>query len=238
VEILPGDYSPLDPELGRGDNLSVSPFPAAATQFFYRFHNRNEGFSTLLRHLKQPPADALTSGFTPDTKECSCAKAPKPDTRAIHTDMQVLFQQLGGLFLASLPTLFLFIFLVIAYQVLVQGPLSRTLRERRARTAGAVEEADKAIAAAAAKTDDYANKLRQARAEVFRAREQRLQQAAQERESLLDQARKAATKKVLEARLALESEAKAAQAVVMASADQLAEQVVRAVLPATAGGSR
>ncbi|HEX4320790.1 MAG TPA: hypothetical protein VHZ52_07805 [Acidobacteriaceae bacterium] len=152
--------------------------------------------------------------------------------------MQVLFQQLGGLFLASLPTLFLFIFLVIAYQVLVQGPLSRTLRERRARTAGAVEEADKAIAAAAAKTDDYANKLRQARAEVFRAREQRLQQAAQERESLLDQARKAATKKVLEARLALESEAKAAQAVVMASADQLAEQVVRAVLPATAGGSR
>jgi F-type H+-transporting ATPase subunit b len=152
--------------------------------------------------------------------------------------MQVLFQQLGGLFLASLPTLFLFIFLVIAYQVLVQGPLSRTLRERRARTAGAVEEADKAIAAAAAKTDDYANKLRQARAEVFRAREQRLQHAAQERESLLDQARKAATKKVLEARLALESEAKAAQTVVMASADQLAEQVVRAVLPATAGGSR
>jgi F-type H+-transporting ATPase subunit b len=152
--------------------------------------------------------------------------------------MQELFQQLGGLFLASLPTLFLFIFLVIAYQVLVQGPLSRTLRERRARTAGAVEEADKAIVAAAAKADDYANKLRQARAEVFRAREQRLQQAAQERESLLDQARKAATKKVLEARLALESEAKAAQAVVMAGADQLAEQIVRAVLPATAGGSR
>src|ERR1700722_12434674 len=100
--------------------------------------------------------------------------------------MQEMLQQLGGLFLASLPTLFLFIFLVIAYQVLVQGPLSRTLRERRARTAGAVEEADKAIAAAATKAEDYANKLRQARAEVFRAREQRLQQAAQERDSVLE----------------------------------------------------
>ena len=152
--------------------------------------------------------------------------------------MQEMFQQLGDLFIASVPTLILFIFLVVAYQILVQGPLSRTLRERRARTAGAVEEADKAIAAAASKADDYANKLRQARAEVFRAREQRLQQAAQERESLLDQARRAATKKVLEARLALEAEAAAARNVVMAGADQLAEQVVRAVLPATAGGSR
>ena len=43
---------------------------------------------------------------------------------------------------------------------------------------------------------------------------------------------------VLEARLALEAEATAARNVVMASADQLAEQVVRAVMPATAGGSR
>ncbi len=152
--------------------------------------------------------------------------------------MQEMMQQLGDLFLASLPTLVLFIVLVLAYQFLVQGPLSRVLAERRARTAGAVEEANKAIAAAEAKAADYASRLRQARAEVFRAREQRLQQSAQERDSVLEKARKASVQKVLEARLALEAEAASARNVVLAGADQLAEQVVRAVMPASAGGSR
>lgn len=152
--------------------------------------------------------------------------------------MQEVIQQVGELLRGSIPTLILFILLVLAYQFLVQGPLSRTLAERRARTSGAVEEANKAIAAAESKADDYANKLRQARAEVFRVREQRLQQWAHERDAVLDAARKKAIQRVLEAKLALESEAEAARKTLMASADQLAEQVVRAVMPAAAGGSR
>ena len=121
--------------------------------------------------------------------------------------MQEVIGQLGALFLASLPTLILFILLVLSYQFLVQGPLGRILKERRARTAGAVEEASKAIAAAEAKAADYANKLRQARAEVFRAREHRLQQWMQERDAALDSARKAAVLRVLEAKAGLETEA-------------------------------
>jgi F-type H+-transporting ATPase subunit b len=152
--------------------------------------------------------------------------------------MQETIRQLGELLLSSVPTLILFILLVMAYQLLVQGPLSRTLKERRARTSGAVEEANRAIAAAEARTDDYAHRLRQARAEIFQVREQRLQQWAQERETVLDAARKAALQRVLEARVGLEAEAVAARKVLMASADQLAEQVVRAVMPAAAGGSR
>src|SRR5271154_5150091 len=142
--------------------------------------------------------------------------------------MQAVIQQLGDLVLSSLPTLILFIILVLAYQALVQGPLSRTLKERRARTSGAMDEASKAIAAAEAKAAEYANKLRQARAEVFRAREQRLHQGAQERDTVLDAARKASVQRVLEARLSLDKEAAAARIAVMAGADQLAEQVVRA----------
>ena len=152
--------------------------------------------------------------------------------------MQETIRQLGDLLLSSLPTLFLFIVLVLAYQFLVQGPLSRTLKERRARTSGAVEEANKAIAAAEAKTADYAARLRQARAEVFRVREQRLQQWAQERDSALDVARKSALQQVLEAKVGLEAEAAAARKALLTGIDQLAEQVLRAVLPATAGGSR
>ncbi len=152
--------------------------------------------------------------------------------------MQETIQQLGDLLLSSVPTLILFILLVMAYQLLVQGPLSKTLAERRARTTGAVEEANKAIAAAEARTEDYVHRLRQARAEIFHVREQRLQQWAQERETVLDAARKAALQRVLEAKVGLEAEAVAVRKVLMASADQLAEQVVRAVMPATAGGSR
>lgn len=152
--------------------------------------------------------------------------------------MQEIIEQVGKLLLGSLPTLILFILLVIAYQVLVQGPLTKTLRERRARTSGAVEEASKAIAAAEARTAEYANKLRQARAEVFRIREQRLKDWAQERDSALEVARNTATVRVLEAKVDLESEAVAARKTLLAGADQLAEQVVRAVMPATAGGTR
>jgi F-type H+-transporting ATPase subunit b len=152
--------------------------------------------------------------------------------------MQEIIEQVGKLLLGSIPTLILFILLVIAYQILVQGPLSKTLRERKARTSGAVDEASKAIAAAEARTAEYANKLRQARAEVFRIREQRLKQWAQERDSALEAARQSASVRVLEARVGLDQEAAVARKTLLAGADQLAEQVVRAVMPATAGGSR
>ncbi len=152
--------------------------------------------------------------------------------------MQELLQQLGELLLGSIPTLILFIVLVLAYQFLVQGPLSRTLKERRARTAGAVEEAQKAIAAAEAKAADYATRLRQARAEVFKVREARLKQWAEERDRQLEVARKSAGDRVAGARDGLASEADVARKTLASGAGQLAEQVVRAVMPATAGGTR
>ena len=152
--------------------------------------------------------------------------------------MQEIIQQVGALLVGSVPTLVLFIVLVLAYQFLVQVPLTRTLNERRARTTGAVEEAHKAIAAAEAKTADYAQKLRMARADVFRIREQRLQQWAQERDTVLETARKAAGQRVLQAKAELEAEVVIARKSLLAGVDKLAEQVIRMVLPLAAGGSR
>ena len=60
--------------------------------------------------------------------------------------MEDIVQQVGALLIGAIPTTLLFIVLVAAYQLLVQGPLNRTLAERRARTEGAVENAHKAIA--------------------------------------------------------------------------------------------
>jgi F-type H+-transporting ATPase subunit b len=152
--------------------------------------------------------------------------------------MQEIIQQVGTLLLGSLPTVVLFIVLVLSYQFLVQGPLSATLKKRRALTEGAIEEAQKAIAQAEARAAEYAEKLRQARAEVYKVREQRVKQWNQEREAALDLARKASTLKVNQARAELEAEAVQARRTIQASAGELASQVVRAVLPQAAGGSR
>jgi len=138
----------------------------------------------------------------------------------------------------AIPTALLFIVLVIAYQILVQGPLSATLEERRRRTDGAVDEANKAIALAEAKAAEYAEKLRQARAEVYKSRELRIKQWNAERDAALDTARKAAKERVHAARVSLEAEAAGARQTIQASAGDLAGQVIRAVLPMAAGGSR
>src|ERR1035441_2284304 len=105
--------------------------------------------------------------------------------------MQEIIQQVGTLLLGAVPTVLLFIVLVLSYQFLVQGPLTAALKERRARTEGAIEDAHKAIAQAEARAGEYAAKLRQARAEIYKVREQRVKQGNAEREAALEAARKA-----------------------------------------------
>ena len=48
--------------------------------------------------------------------------------------MQEILQQVEALFIGSVPTILLFILLVLCYQFLIQGPLTAALKERRART--------------------------------------------------------------------------------------------------------
>ena len=152
--------------------------------------------------------------------------------------MPVILQQLAALLVSAIPTALLFIVLVLAYQFLIQGPLTATLKQRRALTDGAMEEAQKAIVAAETRTAEYATRLRQARADVYRIREQRIKQWNDEREAALDAARKAAGRKLAQAKTDLEAEAVAARQTILASAAELASQAVRAVLPLATGGSR
>ncbi len=152
--------------------------------------------------------------------------------------MQLIVQQLGSMFVGAIPTMILFVLLVMSYQVLVQGPLTATLKRRRELTEGAMEAAQKAIADAEERTAEYATKLRQARAEVYKIREQRLRQWNAERDAALDAARRVAGQRLSQARTEIEAETAAAKQAIQASAGDLAGQVVRAVLPVGAGGSR
>jgi F-type H+-transporting ATPase subunit b len=152
--------------------------------------------------------------------------------------MQDILQQLGELLIGAIPTALLFIVLVFAYQFLVQGPLTAVLERRRALTEGAMEDARKAISQAEAKAAEYAERLRLARADAYKLREQRVKQWSTERDAALDASRKAAGKRVRQAKAELEAEAASARKVIQAAAADLAGQAVRAVLPLAAGGSR
>lgn len=151
--------------------------------------------------------------------------------------MQELIPEVGALLLGAVPTALLFILLVLAYQFLVQKPLTAALKERRARTEGAVEEAHQAIDHAEARAAEYATRLRQARAEIFKSREERIRQWTAERDAALEVARKAASVKISDAKAQIQSDAESARKSIEAASAELASQIVRAVLPASVGGS-
>jgi F-type H+-transporting ATPase subunit b len=146
--------------------------------------------------------------------------------------MDEILQQLGGLVLGSVPTMVLFILLVTAYGLLVRRPLDRVLAERRARTSGAVEQARSAIAAAEAETTEYEDKLRQAKAEIFQARDQKLKQWAAERDVVLSEVRKQTQERVLGAKQEIERSAHEARLQIVGLSDELSARILDAVLPA------
>lgn len=149
-----------------------------------------------------------------------------------------LADQVGMLLVGAIPTAILFIALVLAYQFLVQRPLSRTLSERQARTAGAMEAAHSAIGRAEERMRDYETRLRHARAEIYKAREERIRQWNSERDAAVESARHAASQRVSQAKSQLEAEAVQARHAIQQSAGELASRVIRAVLPLAAGGTR
>jgi F-type H+-transporting ATPase subunit b len=142
-----------------------------------------------------------------------------------------LLRQLGELVLGSVPTMIIFLVLVIAYRFILYGPLVKTLAERRAHTTGALEAAHAAVAAADAKSQEYEAKLRAARAEIFRQRELRVQQWTAQKDAALASARLAAQERVAQARAGIEAEAATARRQIESAAGQLATRVLQAVLP-------
>jgi F-type H+-transporting ATPase subunit b len=145
--------------------------------------------------------------------------------------MDQILNQLGELVLGAVPTMVLFILLVIAYGLLIRRPLDRVLAERRARTSGAVEQARGAIAKAESETAAYEEKLRAARAEIFQARDLKLKQWNAERDAALAQIRQHTQEHVRGARLEIEKSAQEARLQIVKVSDELSSRVIDAVLP-------
>ena len=148
--------------------------------------------------------------------------------------MDDILRQLGDLFLGSIPTMVIFLLLVLCYTVLVHRPLGRTLALRRERTAGAVDKAHAAIAMAEAKTQEYEARLRAARVEIQQARDRQVAGWNAAREKAVAEAREIATADVRAARAALAADAAQSRAGMAASIDALSQQILATILPPSA----
>ena len=153
--------------------------------------------------------------------------------------MDETLRQLGELLLRAIPTVICFLLAYTAYRFLVHKPLVRVLEERHARTEGAVEKARADIAAAAARTAEYEQRVREAKVAIYKAQEARRQQALAARAAALAEAREGAAQQVSQARAILQQEMEAAKTGLQSEVDRLAAEVIRTVLkPAVVAQAR
>jgi F-type H+-transporting ATPase subunit b len=147
--------------------------------------------------------------------------------------MDETLRQLGGLLLGSVPTIILLALLYLLYTIIVHKPLRRVLDERRSKTEGAVEKSRADIAAAEARTSEYEQRLREARAVLFRAQEARRKAALDARATALHEARIAAQAQVEGAKADIEKDREAAQTGLQGQVQALATEIMRRVLQPT-----
>jgi F-type H+-transporting ATPase subunit b len=150
--------------------------------------------------------------------------------------MDQTLRQLGELLLGAVPTVILLALLYALYANILHKPLQRVLAERRAKTEGAVEKSRADIAAAGARTSEYEQRLREARATVFRAQEARRKAALDARAAAMNEARNKAHVQVQAAKADIEKDREAAKHGLQAEAQTLATEIMRRVLePAGVG---
>jgi len=144
--------------------------------------------------------------------------------------MDTTLKQVGELLLDAVPTVVLLLLLYAIYQNVVRKPLERILKERRDRTEGAALKARADVAAAEARTQEYEEKLREARLAVFKAQEARRQKAQQMRSEAMTEDRAKAQEQIRQAKVGIEQDMAAARVGLQAETERLATEIVRTIL--------
>jgi F-type H+-transporting ATPase subunit b len=149
--------------------------------------------------------------------------------------MEETLHELGRLLLGSVPTIIILCLLYGLYTVMVHRPLQHVLAKRRAATEGAIEKSHADVSAAEARTAEYEQRLREARAAVFRTQEAKRQAALDARMHAVNQARERAQEQVKSAKEAIETDREAAERTLQAEANSLAQEIIRRVLQPAMG---
>lgn len=151
--------------------------------------------------------------------------------------MDAILRQIGELLISSIPTIISLLIVWTGYRYIVHGKLEQVLEQRHALTQGAVQRAQEEIAKAEARTAEYEQRVREARAEIYKAQQANRQRIMDTRNTALAEARKQAGDKVKEARAGMVATVTSSKAALREQADALADKVIESVLkPAAAGG--
>jgi F-type H+-transporting ATPase subunit b len=143
--------------------------------------------------------------------------------------MEIL-NQLGGLFLAAVPTVIIVFLFYLFLRWVFFRPIMHVMAERRGRIEGARQDAESLRKQAHEKIRAYQDAQRSARAEIFAEQETARRSALEERAAAVQQTRNRASEEVQSAKLRIRAEIEAARAEVESTSQQLAEEIARAIL--------
>lgn len=147
--------------------------------------------------------------------------------------MEQIFQilkDLQGIIVLALPTAFLVIILHWFLKSMLFKPLDRVIEERKARTQGAIEASEAALATVKEKMAAYEKALADARAELFKENEAARKALAEQQASALEAARARAAEQVAAAKADLAAQTEAARSGLRAESERLAEQISGALI--------
>src|ERR1700681_2692339 len=144
--------------------------------------------------------------------------------------MEQILHALAGLLLKAIPTVCLLIILNLYLRVMLFGPLQKVLTQREELTEGARRAAEKSLANADRKQQEYEAKFREARAEVYRAQEETRKQWLEDQSGQGAQARERSESAIRAAREQIAAEAAAARQTLGESSGVLADQIANAIL--------
>ena len=149
--------------------------------------------------------------------------------------MEQTFHALAGILQKAVLTVGLLLLLHFYLKAMLFGPLEKVLRQRDELTTGARKAAERSLAAATRKTQDYEAKLRDARAEVYREQEETRRRWLEDQASQVTQARERTAAAVRTARDEIAAEAAAARQSLAQSSGALADEIAAALLAGRAG---
>jgi F-type H+-transporting ATPase subunit b len=143
--------------------------------------------------------------------------------------MNEILNQLGQLFVQTIPTvIFVFLLLIVLERILFR-PLKRVLAEREAATTGALAKAREQAAAAEAKAREYEEALMAARQEIYRQKDLVRNRTLEEREKSLKDAREQAEALLREAMDSIARETTRVQEELKAGCQSLAQEITELI---------
>jgi F0F1-type ATP synthase membrane subunit b/b' len=153
--------------------------------------------------------------------------------------MEIL-RQLAELFLQAVPTVVIVFLFYLFLRWAFFTPIQKAMAERDAKIEGARREAAELEAEAGKELQEYNERLRKVRTEIYAEQEAARQAALDERARLLKAMRSRALEEVVAAKKKIADELTVASREVALQTDSLAAEIVRTILenPSPQGASR